>query len=94
MTHNRSGCDPINPMRALRLRNRGLTYREIGAQIAQEDGRMMPYVSNSVYKVLRDFKRGIRDEEGERDDWKPATNRRHRPITLPRLKCLEVLLTE
>jgi hypothetical protein len=79
----RSGPDPINPIRVQRLRRRGMTYRQIGVHIAREDGRQMPYCSHSVEKALRDFRRGYRDEDGERFDWKPATNRRPRAITLP-----------
>ena len=70
----RSGPDPINPLRIARHRRRGLTYREIGILIAQEDGRRMPYVSAATYKALRDYERGIRDEDGERA-FRPAQNK-------------------
>jgi len=78
----RSGREPINPLRIKRLHERGLNYREIGEQIAKEDGRRVPYVYSAVYRALREYKVGIRDEDGERDDFIPATNRKARPITL------------
>jgi hypothetical protein len=71
----RSGNDPINPLRILRLRNRGLTYAAIGIQIAYEDGRQMPYVGAAVYRALREFQCGLRDEDGGRE-FRPATNKR------------------
>lgn len=78
----RSGQDPINPVRIDRLRSRGLTYRQIGIQIATEDGRAMSYTSAGVTKAHREWQRGNRDEEGEPMDWKPATNRVKRKISL------------
>lgn len=83
---SRGGPDPINPLRAMRLRARGLTYREIGAQIAREDGRRMPYLDISVYKALAQYVRGERDEDGERCDRQPAVSRRVcKKITLARV---------
>jgi hypothetical protein len=71
----RSGCDPINPLRIIRLRERGLTYRKIGILIAKEDGRSVPYLSETVYRAASDYRKGIRDADGERE-FKPATNKR------------------
>jgi hypothetical protein len=88
----RSGRDPINPIRVQRLRRRGLTFREIGILIAKEDGRLVPYTMEGVAQALYAFLRGDRDEDGERFDWKPATNRRKRPVTLApiRLKANQI----
>ena len=71
----RSGKDPLDPIRIKRLRERGLTYRQIGITIAKEDGRMMPYTDAGVSNALRQFRLGNRDEDGERFDWRPATNK-------------------
>lgn len=81
---SRSGPDPINPLRVQRLRSRGLTYREIGTRIAREDGRQMAYCGCSVRRALMEYLSGRRDEDGERDDFIPATNRRDRGATAPR----------
>lgn len=62
----RSGQDPINPVRIQRLRRRGVTYKNIGIQIAKEDGRKMPYTSDSVFRAVKDYKIGRRDEDGEK----------------------------
>src|ERR1700677_1228278 len=78
----RSGPDPINPLRIARLVKRGLSYREIGILIAKQDGRKMSYTSQGVYFALRAYYRDERDEDGERLDWKPASNKQPRPINL------------
>jgi hypothetical protein len=59
-----------------------LSYRDIGIVIAREDGRKVPYTDMGVFHALKEYHRGIRDEDGERHDFVPATNRRPRPISL------------
>jgi hypothetical protein len=78
----RSGRDPINPLRIQRLRKRGLSFGEIGRLIAHEDGRPMPYTHQGVYNALRRYLLGERDEDGERENFIPATNRKAPPISL------------
>lgn len=78
----RSGPDPINPLRIQRLRKRGLSFGEIGKLIAREDGRPMPYTYQGVYNALRHYLLGERDEDGERENFMPATNRKAPPISL------------
>lgn len=75
----RSGRDPINPLRIGILRRRGLTWREGGRKIARDDGRKVPYTAAGVKKAYTDYERGLRDEDGERYDAKPASCRRFTP---------------
>jgi hypothetical protein len=86
--NTRSGPDPINPLRIGRLRAKGLSYREIGIVIAREDGRRMPYLSVSVRWAFWEFTCGLRDEDGEKQ-FKPASVRKSRNISLAYVKCLE-----
>lgn len=43
----------LNPVRIAILKRKGLSFREIGKRIAEEDGRAMPYQHTSVYIALR-----------------------------------------
>lgn len=79
---NRSGVDPINPLRIKRFRDRGLSFREIGILIAKEDGRQMPYTDAGVARAFYKYRDGERDEDGERSDFIPATYRKPRAISL------------
>jgi hypothetical protein len=63
------------------LRERGLSYREIGILIAKQDGRKMPYLALSVAGALRNFHRGNRDEDGERE-FERATARQTKSVSL------------
>lgn len=48
----KSGQKPINLDRVLVLYVRGLTYREIGIQVAKDEGRRVPYASSSISRVI------------------------------------------
>ena len=59
----------LNPIRIAILRRKGLSYRAIGIKIASEDGRQMPYVAAACYKALKEYKDGVRTEDGDRNGY-------------------------
>lgn len=44
-----------------------MTFRKIGETIAREIGRRMPYTALAVHRALSEYRSGIRDEDGEKN---------------------------
>lgn len=42
----------INPKEAIRLRNCGLSWREVGIELARQANRETPFHANSVFKAV------------------------------------------
>jgi len=46
----------IDVNRAMALREAGMTWKAIGIQLAQEDGRETPYGGTAVYSAVRRYR--------------------------------------
>jgi hypothetical protein len=54
----------INADRARELRSTGMTWREIGIALANEEGRKVPYLADPVFRVATDSRgRRIRSHD-------------------------------
>lgn len=51
--NERPGPKPADPRRALELYRTGLTWRQVGVELAREMGRAMPFTIAGMHHIIR-----------------------------------------